>query len=161
MIIIRFLVFAFVILIKQSTLTVKCPAFANNNFIPDKYTCNGENVNPPLIIEGIPAGAKSLALIIDDPDSPNGPFDHCVAWNIPPDSQITENNIPGIIGKNTAGQNRYYGPCPPNGIHEYHFRVFALDATLDIPGSSGKSELQKAMASHIIASGEITGRFQK
>jgi len=144
-----------------STLKVQSPAFANKNYIPVKYSCEGLNHNPPLTISDIPENTKSLALIMDDPDSPNGAFDHWVMWNIPVTEKINENSAPGIQGKNTRQENKYTGPCPPNGIHEYHFRVYALDNKIDLAENNDRKSLLKAMEGHILASGELIGLYKK
>jgi Raf kinase inhibitor-like YbhB/YbcL family protein len=102
-------------------LTVSSPAFNNEGDIPAKYTCEGEEVNPPLQIDAIPEEAISLALIVEDPDAPKGTFDHWIVWNIEPKSSITENSNPGISGSNNGGKTGYYGPCPPSGSHRYYF----------------------------------------
>jgi hypothetical protein len=135
--------------------------FPNNGRIPDKYTCKGEDVNPEIIIEGIPVEAKSLALIVDDPDAPMGTWDHWIVWNIKPLSKIAENSVPGVEGVNSAGQKKWHGPCPPSGTHRYFFKVFALDCMLNISNSSRKVDLEKAMKGHIIAKGELVGLYSK
>jgi Raf kinase inhibitor-like YbhB/YbcL family protein len=148
-------------MISSGTLTVQSPAFANKNYIPPRFTCEGLNINPGLMIGDIPGNTQSLALIIDDPDSPNGVFDHWIIWNIPVTKTIKENSAPGIQGKNGRSENKYTGPCPPNGIHEYHFRVYALDDKIDLPKNSDKNTLLKAMEGHIISSGELIGLYKK
>jgi hypothetical protein len=146
--------------ISQTTLTVKSSAFANGNYISEKYTCEGENYNPEIEVENIPAGAKSLALIMDDTESPNGEFVHWVMWNIPVKGKINEKIAPGVQGKNSKKENKYYGPCPPNGIHKYHFKIYALDKNLDLPASTDKAALLKAMEGHILANGELVGQYK-
>src|ERR1035437_6998035 len=135
------------------TLTITSEAFALQTYIPKKYTGEGENVNPPLTIGNIPKETKSLALIIDDPDAPIHPWVHWVVWNIPPAKTIKEKCIPGIEGMNDFNQHRYGGPCPPSGIHHYHFKLYALNDMLDLKPASTKHELEKAMSAHIIAFG--------
>jgi Raf kinase inhibitor-like YbhB/YbcL family protein len=100
---------------KEALLTIGSPVFANKGFLPAKYTCDGTNINPPLTIENIPDGTKSLALIVDDPDAPAGTFDHWIVWNIRPKEMILENTTPGTEGKNSFGKKHYNGPCPPAG----------------------------------------------
>lgn len=143
------------------TLTVKSPAFSQNDFIPSKYTCDGANVNPELIIEDIPTDAKSLALIVDDPDAPKGTFDHWIMWNIPVGKKIEENSTPGAQGKNSNQENKYTGPCPLSGTHHYHFKVYALDAKLDLPFNTDKKVLLKAMEEHILGEGELIGTYRR
>ena len=147
--------------VAAQTLTVKSPSFDNNKMIPAKYTCKEANINPVIQIDGIPAEAKSLALIVDDPDAPKGTFDHWVMWNIPPKDQINENSAPGTQGKNGKGENKYTGPCPPSGTHHYHFKVYALDTKLDLKAGSDKIALMDAMNGHILTQGELVGLFKK
>jgi Raf kinase inhibitor-like YbhB/YbcL family protein len=146
----------------MADLTVKSPEFKNNKLIPKKYSCDGEEVNPPLTVEGIPKKAKTLALIVDDPDAPRGTFDHWVVWNIPSTGAITENSVPGTEGLNSAGQHSYVGMCPPSGTHRYFFKVYALDAKLELkPDQTKKKDLEKAMQGHILAKGELIGLYQR
>jgi Raf kinase inhibitor-like YbhB/YbcL family protein len=125
----------------MQVLTVKSQAFENNKLIPKKYTCDGENVNPPLTIEGAPEGAKSLVLIVDDPDAPMGTWDHWVIWNIPPPGKIEENTVPGTEGTNSARKQSYMGPCPPWGTHRYFFKAYALDAKLNLNSDAKKRDV--------------------
>lgn len=142
-------------------LEVTSAAFGDNEDIPAKYTCEGINVNPPLDIGGFPGDVKCLAIIVDDPDAPRGTWVHWVMWNIPPAAGIKENDVPGIQGMNDFQKNQYNGPCPPSGRHRYFFKVYALDAMLDLTAGSGKSQLEKAMAGHIIAYGELMGWYSR
>src|ERR1051326_2842006 len=114
--------------VTQTLLNISSTAFSNGGHLPAKYTCEGENISPPLTIKNIPREAKSLALIMEDPDAVFGTFDHWLMWNIPPHEEIEENTFPGIQGENSSGTNSYYGPCPPNGVHTYQFKLYALDA---------------------------------
>jgi hypothetical protein len=143
-------------------LNVKSPVFENNKLIPTKYSCDGDEVNPPLTIEGIPPATKTLALIVDDPDAPMGTFDHWIVWNIPPEGKITENSVPGTQGLNSGGQQGYIGMCPPSGTHRYFFKLYALDVRLDLkPNSTRKKDLEKAMQGHILAKGELIGLYRR
>jgi Raf kinase inhibitor-like YbhB/YbcL family protein len=143
-------------------LRIKSSAFEHNGSIPEKYTCDGEDVNPPLTIEGIPEGTQSLALIMDDPDAPMGTWDHWVVWNMPSASkEIRENSVPGVEGMNDFRKHSYGGPCPPRGTHRYSFKVYALDTKLNIGASSRKKDLEKAMQGHILAKGELIGRYSR
>ena len=119
-------------------------AFGNNGFIPAKYTCDGENINPPLSISDVSQKARSLVLIMDDPDAPMGIWDHWIVFNMPPDTKgISENSIPnGVVGKNTRGDNKYGPPCPPDREHRYFFKLYALDTILDLDSSAKKEELE-------------------
>lgn len=142
-------------------LTVMSPVFENNGFIPAKYTCDGDDVNPPLKIEGLPSGTQSLVLIVDDPDAPMGTWDHWIVWNIKPLEKIEENSVPGIEGLNSFNKHSYGGPCPPSGTHRYYFKVYALDTKLNLNPNSRKKDVEKAMEGHILAKGEIVGRYRR
>ena len=146
----------------MAQLTVKSSVFENNTQIPQKYTCDGEEVNPPLTITGIPSGTTTLALVIDDPDAPRGTFDHWVVWNIPPTDLIQEKSIPGVEGLNSAGEHSYVGMCPPSGTHRYFFKVYALDAKLALNAkATRKKDLEKAMQGHILGKGELVGLYSR
>jgi Raf kinase inhibitor-like YbhB/YbcL family protein len=142
-------------------LSVSSPAFENKKLIPAKYTCDGDDVNPPLTIEGVPEEAKSLVLIVDDPDAPMGTWDHWIVWNIPPTSKIEENTVPGTEGMNTYRKHSYGGPCPPGGTHRYFFKVYALDVRLDLSPNSNKKDAEKAMQGHMLAKGELIGLYRR
>jgi Raf kinase inhibitor-like YbhB/YbcL family protein len=145
----------------QPALIVKSTEFADGHYIPARFTCAGTNINPTLQLEGIPFKTKSLALIVDDTESPNGEFVHWVMWNIPVERTIQENTATGIQGKNSNGQNKYFGPCPPNGIHSYNFKVFALDTKLNLADTSGKKALLEAMKGHILSQAQLKGLFKE
>ena len=147
--------------ISPASLTIKSSAFAPNELIPVKYTCDGSGINPPLTVKDIPKDAKSLALIMDDPDATNGTFDHWIMWNIPLKETMEENNAPGTQGKNGKHENKYTGPCPPSGTHHYHFKIYALDTKLDLPVNTDKKALLEAMNSHIIGVGELVGLYKR
>ena len=142
-------------------LKVTSPVFKNNEYIPQRYTCEGNEVNPPLNIKGIPEEAQSLVLIVDDPDAPIGTWDHWIVWNIPPVEKIEENSVPGDEGLNDFGKHSYGGPCPPSGTHRYFFKVYALDTKLDLDQNARKRNVEKAMEGHIIAKGEIVGLYSR
>jgi hypothetical protein len=116
-----------------------------------------------LQIAGVPTGAKSLALIVDDPDAPSGLFTHWMIWNISPQTNaVTEGNMPkGVLGTNDFGRSDYGGPCPPSGMHRYYFRIFALDRELDLPSGAKRSQLDAAMKGHVVAQGELMGRYSR
>lgn len=145
----------------KTELTINSVAFSQDGHIPKKYSCEGENINPPLEVKGIPEGTKTLAIIMEDPDTKQGVFDHWLVWNIPTNEPIAENSVPGISGNNSYNKTGYAAPCPPSGSHRYFFKVYALDASLDLPVGSNKQELQQAMQGHILASGEIMGHYKK
>jgi Raf kinase inhibitor-like YbhB/YbcL family protein len=131
----------------DTVMELKSPEFKNNGFIPKKFTCRGENVNPALNIENIPAGTKSISLIVDDPDAPNGDWVHWVMFDMPVLSKIEEDSAPGKQGVNDSGRNRYDGPCPPFGTHRYFFKAYALDTILKMKEGITKAELEKAVSS--------------
>lgn len=138
------------------------PKFGNNEFIPKKFTCEGEDINPALTIEDIPADTQSLALIVDDPDAPMGMWVHWVVYNIPKGaSRIEENSIPGEQGNNDFGRQNYGGPCPPSGTHRYFFKIYALDRELNLKSGLAKKELEKAMQGHILDKAELIGLYKK
>jgi Raf kinase inhibitor-like YbhB/YbcL family protein len=142
-------------------LTVQSVAFANNGHIPPKYTCEGENVNPPIEISDLPEETKTLAIILEDPDAPGGDFTHWLLWNVSPTEEIAENTNQGITGINDFGKTGYGGPCPPTGAHHYYFKIFALDKELNISAGENKAALLASMNGHILATGELVGRFKK
>ena len=138
-------------------------AFTHNGNIPSEFTCDGSNINPPLSITDVPANAKSLALIVDDPDAPVGVWDHWIVFNINPSlNEIKQNTQPqGTPGKNSGDRNSYQGPCPPSGTHRYFFKLYALDATLNIPEGSTKKQVESAMQNHILAKSELIGLYKR
>lgn len=145
-------------------LKITSPVFFSGELISQKYTCRGDNVNPPLIINNVPDKTQSLALIVDDPDAPRGTWTHWIAWNIDPMiKEIKENSVPtgAIVGVNDSGETRYDGPCPPSGTHRYFFKIYALDTVLNLPYGSGKVGLEKAMKDHIIDMGELMGKYSR
>lgn len=145
-------------------MQITSTAFAQNAIIPQKYTCMGKNVNPPILITGVPKDAKSLALIVEDPDAPSGNFTHWILWNIDPATkEIKENSIPknAASGKNDIGNTKYLGPCPPSGTHRYFFTIFALDTILDLKSGSDRKNIDQAMAHHIMDSGQLMAKFSK
>ncbi len=144
-------------------LKVTSAAFTNNGTVPVKYSCEGEEASPSLLITDIPSGTKSLAIILHDPDAPGkGGFTHWVVWNIDPgDNNIPENFKGAQQGLNSAGRSGYMGMCPPSGTHHYHFMVYALDKMLDIDKKTDKASLEKSMKGHILAEGDLVGLYSK
>lgn len=138
-------------------------AFSQGGNIPSQFTCDGGNTNPPLQFAGIPPAAKTLVLIVDDPDAPGGLFTHWLVWNIDPKmTKIGEGAAPkGRHGTNDFGNTGYGGPCPPSGMHRYVFKIFALDRELDLPAGAKRTQLDQAMQGHILAQGELMGRYTK
>lgn len=149
------------------TIQVSSSAFVNEQPIPATYSCKGDNISPPLAWSGVPAGTKSLALIMDDPDAPSGTFVHWVVFNIPPTRQSFDANIPptaadiGVQGLNGRHDAGYTGPCPPWGKHRYYFKVYALDTMLQLSSEADKRALVASMQSHILAQGQLMGTFSK
>lgn len=138
------------------------PAFEPGQPIPSKYSYEGQNVSPPLNLKGIPKGTKSLALIVDDPDAPNGVFDHWIAWNLAPTDNLSEAIETPNQGKNSYGELGYGGPCPPPGKpHRYFFKVYALDTQLDLPNGSKKAALEAVIEGHVIAEAELMGTYKR
>ena len=115
---------------KEVGMKLTSPEFKHNEFIPKKFTCQGQDISPALIIEDVPLEAKALALIVDDPDAPMGTWVHWVVFDIPVTSRINEGQIPGKQGINDFGRKNYGGPCPPSGTHRYFFKLYALDKAL-------------------------------
>jgi hypothetical protein len=142
-------------------MKLSSPEFENNAMIPKRFTCQGEDINPPLIIEGVPEGARSLALIVDDPDAPMGTWVHWVVFNIPIVSKIEEDSIPGRQGVNDFGRKSYGGPCPPFGTHRYFFKIYALDTELNLHEGIDKDSLERAMQGHILGKAELIGLYKK
>src|SRR3989338_3483122 len=148
----------------NTDLKLTSQVFAEGAPIPVQYTCKGQNINPPLNIMGVPPQAKSLALIMHDPDAVSGDFVHWLVWDIPASTEtIAVNSLPAgaIQGLNSSGKNQYMGPCPPagTGIHRYMFELYALDTNLGLPAGSSRAELEKVMQSHILAKHTLTGLF--
>jgi Raf kinase inhibitor-like YbhB/YbcL family protein len=143
-------------------MKIESSVFADNDKIPAKYTCDGEGAPPTLKISDVSLGAKSLALIVDDPDAPNGDFVHWVVWNIDPQTSAIENGIlprGAVEGHTSLNKSGWVPPCPPSGIHHYHFKLSALDIVLSIPESGTKADLLRAMEGHIINNATLVGSY--
>lgn len=159
---------------QSMSLSLTSPEFANNAFIPEQYTCDGENVNPPLSIKNIPEGTESLVLVMDDPDIPKeikesrgiDSFDHWVVYNIPPETNsIAVNEQIGTAGQNSSGQLGYAGPCPPPQYepkeHRYIFRLYALSGQLNFIKSPSLFEVEEAAKSMMLEKAELVGRYSR
>jgi Raf kinase inhibitor-like YbhB/YbcL family protein len=145
-------------------LSITSSAFENTGTIPTEYTADGRDVNPPLAFSGVPAGAKSLVLIMDDPDAPVGTWDHWIVWNIPPDTrEIAAGSMPAgaVRGANGWGRSDYGGPSPPSGTHRYFFKLYALDTTLDLKAGAKKAAVEQAMEGHILTKAELVGVYSR
>ena len=152
------------------TLSLSSIAFQDGEIIPAKYTCEGQDISPPLMWSELPQGTQSLALIVDDPDAPGGVFTHWVVFNILPDSRQLPAAIPtqaqlssgALQGKNDFGRIGYGGPCPPLGRpHRYRFTLYALDRALGLKAGVSKKQVVDAMQGHILAQGQLTGTYQR
>ncbi len=146
---------------KGGFMNISSPEFKHNEYIPKKFTCQGEDVNPALKIEEVPAEAQSLALIVDDPDAPMDTWVHWVVFDIPVSGRIEENSVPGKQGNNDFGRKDYGGPCPPSGTHRYFFKLYALDTMLGLQQNVTKKELEEAMEGHILDKSELIGLYEK
>lgn len=143
-------------------MEITSPEFQHKGNIPKKFTCQGEDVNPSLVISGVPEGARSLILIVDDPDAPGRAWVHWVVFNIAADVvEIDENSVPGKEGLNDFGRASYGGPCPPSGTHRYFFKLYALDTELDLPENVTKKRLEEEMKGHILEQAELIGLYKK
>ncbi len=154
---------------KIMDINITSSAFEEGGLIPPKYTCDGADISPPLQWDAVPEGTKSIALISDDPDAPVGTWVHWVLYNLPPDAkELAENTPPDENLPNGARQGitdfhriGYGGPCPPSGTHRYFFKIYALDTMLDLPSRAGKSDLVNAMEGHILAQGQLIGKYKR
>ena len=142
-------------------MIITTSSFNNNGMIPPEFTCEGDNINPDISIESMPAGAESMALVIEDIDAAQGSFIHWLVFNIPVSSAIEQNSVPGTQARNDSRGNDYYGPCPAVGTHRYVFTLYALDAMLDLPEGTGHEAVRKALAGHTLEKAEITGKYKK
>jgi Raf kinase inhibitor-like YbhB/YbcL family protein len=144
-------------------MSIASPAFQEGANIPSRFACDGNNVNPALKISDVPAEAKSLVLIMDDPDAPAGLFTHWLVWNLSPQTNVLGEAVKplGKIGTNDFGQTRYNGPCPPAGTHRYVFKIFALDRELDLSPGAKRVQLDAQMRGHILAQGELMARYAR
>jgi Raf kinase inhibitor-like YbhB/YbcL family protein len=147
---------------KMGDMTLSSPAFTDGSSMPAEYTCDGDDVNPPLSIMGVPEGVVSLVLIVDDPDAPMGTWDHWVVWNIAVQTTvIPAGSVPAgaVEGLNDFRKRAYGGPCPPSGTHRYFFKLYALDVSLDLKPESRKEDVEEAMVGHILAQTQLVGTY--
>lgn len=151
-------------LTKQNIMELTSTAFSHGQDIPQKYSCDGSDISPPLAFSNVPEAAQSLALIMHDPDAPGGAFTHWLVWNIDPQvGEFSENAVPpgAVEGKNSFGKLGYGGPCPPGEEHRYFFKLYALDTMLELGSGAGKGELLSAMQGHILDTAELMGKFAR
>jgi len=154
---------------KSMALSLSSSSFENGAMIPSKYTCDGEDISPPLKWESAPEGTKCFALISDDPDAPAGTWVHWVIYNIPAETNELKENYPKDAelpdgtkqGTSDFGRIGYGGPCPPSGVHRYYFKLYALDIVLDLASGASKADLLKAMENHIIEETQLMGKYSR
>ena len=142
-------------------MKISSPVFQHNEKIPRKYTCDGENINPPLNFDDFPEDTKQLALIVDDPDAPGRTWVHWVVYKMPVILHVDENSVPATQGINDFGSKSYGGPCPPSGQHRYYFKLYALDTKMDLDEGIDKEELLNAMKGHILEVAELIGLYSR
>ncbi len=145
-------------------MKISSQAFKDNERMPKKYTCDGENINPPLNISGVPENAKSLVLIMDDPDAPDGTWIHWVVFDIDPKTtRIEEGSMPvdAIEAENSSGEADYEGPCPPSGTHRYYFKLYALDTKINLNAAEEKARIDEEMEEHILDYAETYGVYSR
>jgi Raf kinase inhibitor-like YbhB/YbcL family protein len=154
----------------MNNISISAEGFKDGTTIPDVYTCKGKDISPSLSWKEIPAGTKSIALIMDDPDAPGGTFVHWVLYNVPAGTQKMPEGMPydktlpdgSMQGMTDFGRTGYGGPCPPPGKpHRYFFKIFALDSMINLPPGASKKQLENVMAGHILAKGEIIGMYKR
>jgi Raf kinase inhibitor-like YbhB/YbcL family protein len=152
----------------MQNIMISTEAFREGDTIPPEYTCDGKDISPMLSWNGVPSNAKSIALIMDDPDAPGGTFVHWVFYNIPANVQNLSKGMPGnetladgsLQGMTDFGRTGYGGPCPPPGKpHRYYFKIFALDTKLDLSSKAKKTDVERAMEGHVLARGELMGKY--
>ena len=153
----------------KMSMQITSTAFAHSEMIPDRYTCKGNDISPPLEWENAPEGSRSFALIFDDPDAPMGTWVHWVVYDLPAGCNKLPEDVPevnpisggGVQGTNSWGRIGYGGPCPPSGTHRYFFRLYALDTVLGLEEGATKAQVLKAMEGHILDECELMGRYAK
>ena len=150
-------------------MTLTASAFKSEAAIPQRFSCDGDDVSPALSWAGVPEGTESFAIIVDDPDAPGGTFVHWVYFNIPSDTTELPEGVPtvdrpsqgGVQGQNNFRRTGYGGPCPPGGTHRYFFNLYALDTTVDLEPGAGKVDLMAAMDGHVLAQAQLMGTYTR
>jgi len=148
----------------RGSMQITSPAFNNSESIPATYTCDAENISPPLEFHDIPPETKSLTLVLDDPDAPSATWIHWLVWNIDPatTTMATGSPPPGTVqGTTSFGNTGYGGPCPPSGTHHYRFTLYALDQSIDLPSGSTNDQLEIALKDHILATARLTSIYSR
>jgi Raf kinase inhibitor-like YbhB/YbcL family protein len=148
------------------TFTIKTTSFNNKESIPQKYTCEGENISPPVEWKDAPNGTQSFVLIVDDPDAPLGTWNHWLIYNIPNHITKLEENIqtlpsPAKLGRNSWGSENYSGPCPPSGEHRYYFKLFALNAQIESKNKISRTNIEQLIKPYIIGEAVLMGRYER
>jgi Raf kinase inhibitor-like YbhB/YbcL family protein len=150
-------------------LKLTSPSYSGGSFIPEKHTCDGKDISPPLEWSDVPAGTRSFAIIFEDPDASAKTWVHWVLYNIPADQRKLEENISSLKtlptgakhGINDFNKISYNGPCPPGGTHRYVMKLYALDKALDLDPGAGKTELLQAMDGHILDQAELVAKYKR
>jgi Raf kinase inhibitor-like YbhB/YbcL family protein len=148
----------------MADFTIISSAFEDGQELPRRHTCEGDDVSPPLSWSGTPGGTRSLVLIVDDPDAPGGTFTHWLGWAIEPGSTgLAEGEAAPVEGRNDFGTSAYRGPCPPpgHGPHRYYFRLYALDADIELERGAGKGDLERALEGHVLGVAELIGQYER
>src|SRR6266436_2733061 len=153
----------------KAEITLTSVAFKEGQSLPPPYTCDGVNISPPLEWSGVPKTAKTVAIVVDDPDAPSGAWVHWILYNLPAETIGLVENLPmnenlkagGFQGKNDFGKIGYGGPCPPSGTHRYFFRIYALNSELPLKAGATKAELMKATEGHIVLQGQLMGTYRR
>ncbi|MDE1769591.1 MAG: YbhB/YbcL family Raf kinase inhibitor-like protein [Thaumarchaeota archaeon] len=147
----------------MQVLKVSSSAFENEGVIPSEFTCDGQDISPPLSITDVPKETKTIAIIMDDPDAPMGTFTHWLVWNIPSDkTQFAKGEkIDFVQGRTSFGSQSYGGPCPPSGTHRYFFKIYALDTKLELKQGSSVKDLEKAIKGHVVAESVLMGKYSR
>ncbi|HEX7042325.1 MAG TPA: YbhB/YbcL family Raf kinase inhibitor-like protein [Patescibacteria group bacterium] len=153
---------------KKSTMKlgmqITSNAFKNNESIPSKYSCDGTGIHPQLSFLDAPLLTRSMVLIVDDPDAPSGTFVHWVVYNIPSSTKEIEEGkevIGATNGKNSAGREGYFAPCPPNGAHRYFFKLYALDSVLPLPPGMSKEDIINSIKGHVLEESDLVGIYKR
>ncbi len=148
----------------MESFRITSSAFSEGSPIPARYAADGEDISPPLEIHDPPAGTRSLALVMDDPDAPVGTWIHWVVWRIPAQTrEIRAGEVPAgaVEGRNSWGRTGYGGPAPPSGTHRYFFKLYALDASMELPPTTDKAALLKAIAGHVLGRAQLMGTYSR
>ncbi|MBN2188133.1 MAG: YbhB/YbcL family Raf kinase inhibitor-like protein [Chitinispirillaceae bacterium] len=153
----------------MDTITIESAAFGQMQPIPPQYTCDGADVSPPLAWSNVPPAAKSMVLIVDDPDAPAGTWVHWVVYDLPATIDSLPENMPktdtlptgGKQGRTDFNRVGWNGPCPPGGTHRYFFKIYALDTILNLPAGKTRAEIEKAMKGHLLAKGDLVGTYTR